>query len=559
MGWFANICDATVNAVSPERGNRRKAARLRREYCDMVEDKTRERMARSAERHLSSGGFQSAEDSRDAASWLTSRLSIDSALEQDRQEMIERVDSAVKNFEISANHVEGRAIRVAGSGMTVEPEIGFEDYGPIDSDAGKALNGPLRINWERQTERIGRNGEELWEIQQSMARDFERRGEWFLLVGDEYDPLAPVTLKVEIIDPDRVSTPVGMAGDKSVRMGIKLNASGRAVGCYIQDSHPGDTLEYKQTHTYYPFFLKNGLPRVIHHFARVWDGQHRGFPLMQVGTKRLKNTEEYGEAELERVNIAACMAAFVRTDSEILAEMEAAGVVTDADGKRVRSISPGMIQYLGPADEVTFSNPSGPDASFGPYMEHQGRAFASGCNTAYEILSGNWQGLSYSAARVIWNIEDATTAILQLGHEKTVKWLYRHFVTRAINAGIVDVDPVAYRSDPWTYWASRVVYPPKASIDPAREDRNDMVKAEACLIPASELVERINGKPARQVYAAVKRDRELREEFGLEVHMPQMGRDQELQPDSEGSGPTQPGDPNPESSEANSDRQAVGA
>jgi capsid protein len=212
-----------------------------------------------------------------------------------------------------------------------------------------------------------------------------------------------------------------------------------------------------------------------------------------------------------------------------------------------------MIQYLGPADEVTFSNPKGPDASFGPYMEHQGREFAAGCGTSYEMLSGNWQGLSYSAARVIWNIEDATTAILQLGHEKAVKWLYRHFVTRAINAGIIDVDPIAYRSDPWTYWASRVVYPPKASIDPAREDRNEMVKAEACLIPASELVERINGKPA------VKRDRELREEFGLEVHMPQMGRDQELMPESEGSGPTQPGDPNPESSDANSDRQAVGA
>jgi lambda family phage portal protein len=556
--WLANTCDAFVNAVSPERGNRRKVARLRRELSDNLEGKTRERMARIAERGLSAGGHQSAEDSRDGASWLTSKLSVDSALEADRPTMIERVDSAVKNFEIAANHVEGRAIRVAGSGMTVEPEIGLEEDGEISLETAK-LNTTLRLNWERTCERIGRNGEELWEVQQSMARDFERRGEWFLLVGDEYDPLAPTTLKVEIIDPDRVNTPAGKAGDKSVRMGIQLNAAGRAVGCYIQDSHPGDTLEYKQTHTYYPFYLKNGMPRVIHHFARVWDGQHRGFPMMQVGTKRLKNAEEYGEAELERNNIGACMAAFVRSDSEILAEMEAAGVVTDSDGKRVRSIAPGMIQYLGPADEVTFSNPKGPDASFAPYMEHQGRAFASGCNTAYELLSGNWMGLSYSAARVIWNIEDATTAILQLGHEKTVKWLYRHYVTRAINVGLIDVDPIDYRSDPWTYWASRVVYPPKASIDPPAEDRNEMVKIEGCMMPASEMVERINGKPARQVYAAIKRDRKLREEFDLEVHMPQMGRDQELMPESTTSGPTQPGDKNPKSSDANKDRQAVGA
>jgi capsid protein len=184
---------------------------------------------------------------------------------------------------------------------------------------------------------------------------------------------------------------------------------------------------------------------------------------------------------------------------------------------------------------------------------------AAGAGTSAELLTGNWQGLSYSAGRVIWNIEEATTAIIQLGHEKTIKWLYRHFVTRAINAGIIDVDSAAYRSDPWTYWASRVIYPPKASIDPAREDRNEMVKVEAGLMPASELVERYNGKTSRQVYAAVKRDRELREEFEIEVHMPQMGRDQELMPDAEGSGPTQPGDTNQESSDANSERQAVGA
>lgn len=529
------------------------------ELAGKLEEKTRDRMAKNAERSLSGGGHQSAENSRDAASWLTSQLSPDSALEYDRQTMIERVDSACKNFELAANHVEGRAVRVAGSGMTIEPEIGFDAEGTVTEEEGTRLNSLLRLNWERTCERIGRNGEELWEIQQGMARDIERRGEFFILVGDEYDPLAPTTLKVELIDPDRVSTPAGSAGDKYVRMGIRISPSGRAIGCYVQDSHPGDDKDNKQTHTYFPFFLPNGLPRVIHHFARVWDGQHRGFPMMQVGTKRLKNAEEYGEAELERNNIGACMAAFVRSDSEILAEMEAAGVVTDYDGKRQRAIAPGMIQYLGPADEVTFSNPKGPDASFGPYMEHQGRQFASGCNTAYELLSGNWQGLSYSAARVIWNIEDGITGILQLGHEKAVKWIYRHFVTRAINVGIVDIDPIAYRSDPWTYWSSRIIPPPKASIDPAREDRNEMVKAEACLLPAGEIAEKINGKPARQVYAAIARDRKLREEFGLEVHMPQMGRDQELMPESDGSGPTQPGDPNPESSDANSDRQAVGA
>jgi lambda family phage portal protein len=557
MGIGTQIIDGMFAAFSPR-------AAIRRNY-DRRQLAKIEAMGAELDRRrrdsLSGGGYQSAENGRDAHSWLTSRLSPDSSLEADREEMCRRADSAYKNYELATNHVEGRVVRVAGSGMTVEPEIGFdvEFDNPVNEETGKRWNEKLRINWDRTCERIGRNGEELWEIQHSLQRNYERRMEWFLLVGDEYDPLAPTSLKVESIDPDRVSTPPGKEGDKSVRMGIKLNAMGRGIGCYVRDTHPGDTVEVKQTWTYYPFFLKNGLPRMIHHFVRFWDGQHRGYPRMQVGLKRLKNSEEYSDAELERNYIAACFAAIVRTDLDPEDMQDMMGSVADSSGKRVKDISPGQFHYIGQSDQIEMAEPSGPSGSFAPYMDHAARMFAAGAGTSAELLTGNWQGLSYSAGRVIWNIEEATTAVIQLGHEKTVKWLYRHFVTRAINVGIIDVDSVAYRSDPWTYWASRVIYPPKSSIDPAREDRNEMVKVEAGLMPASELVERYNGKTARQVYAAVKRDRELREEFDIEVHMPQMGRDQELMPDAEGSGPTQPGDTNQESSDANSERQAVGA
>lgn len=560
MGWAANIIDGAVAAISPKKAVERHAAR--RAYARVqriAAEIDGRREYRRREGYATNGGFQSAETSADARSWLTSRLSPDSSLEEGREEMCRRADSAYKNYELATNHVEGRVVRVVGHGMTIEPEVGFEESDGINESAAREWNDALRINWERLCERIGRDGEELWEIQQQLQRNYERRMEWFLLIGDEYDPLSPVTMKVEVINPDRVSTPPGKEGDPTVRMGIKLDGKGRRIGCFVRESHPGDTLDVKERWTYYPFWLPNGMPRMIHHFVKVWDGQHRGYPRMQVGLKRLKNSEEYADAELERNYIAACHAAFVRTDMDAEDAMDSMGVVTGADGTRESEIKPGRIQYVGYSDQIEFSDPSGPTGTFEPFMEHEGRAFAAGCGTSFEAISGNWKGISYSNGRLIWNVEEANIYVIQLGHEKSVRWLYRCFVTQAIRAGLVGIDMIAYRSNPWPYWASRVVYPPKASIDPAREDRNEMVKAEACLIPASELVERINGKPARQVYAAVKRDRELREEFGLEIHMPQMGRDQELMPESEGSGPTQPGDPNQESSDANSERQAVGA
>lgn len=551
MGRIANLLDRAVYTLNPERGAARIATRRKQEFADRMDEIVRLKLERKRREYASGGGFQSAEKSSDAGSWLTSKLSPDSALEEDRPDMIERADSAYKNYEMATSHVEGRVVRVVGCGFTVQPELDPEDLGITEEQAEK-MNRSLRKAWDRLVERIGKHDEWLYEIQQQIQRYWERRGEFFLLFGDEYDPLSPVTLKVEVIHPDRVSTPPGKDGDNSIRMGIQLNAKGRAVGCWVQDCQPGDTLEFKQTWTYYAYYQSNGLLRVLHHFDRRDSRQHRGYPRMQVGTKRLKNSEEYNEAEVERNYVAACMAAFVHTDDPDSA-MTGQGIVEDSNGKRLKDIQPSMIHYVPNADDVTFSNPTGAPASFQPFMEEQDRKFAIGAGTPYEMLTGNWGNLAYNAARIIWNVDESTVDVLQMGHFKAVSAIYQHFVSRMVATGQLDIDPIAYRSEPWLYWASRVIPPARASIDPSREDRNDLVNVESCVIPHSDVVERKTGEPAEVVLRRIKRSRALLKKFGLEEHMPNMGRDEGDK------SPTQPGDTNQESSDANEERQAVGA
>lgn len=551
MSRFTSLIDGFVNAVDPIRGQRRISARRRQEFTNTAAEITRLRLDKKRREFAAGGGFQSAENSTDAHSWLTSDLSPDSELEIDRPTMIKRADSAYKNYELATAHVEGRVVRVVGCGFTVQPELDGEEIGISEAEAAK-INQTLRKAWDRLTERIGRNGEWLYEIQQQMQRYWERRGEFFLLFGDVDDTLAPVSLKVEVVHPDRVSTPPGKASDKSVRMGIQLDEFGRAIGCHVQDAQPGDTMETKQTWTYYEFVGRNGLPRMLHHFDRRDSRQHRGYPRMQVGTKQLKNTEEYVEAETERNYVGSCMAAFVHTDMPEEQAMAQHGVVEDADGRRTRDIQPSMIHYVGGADKVDFSNPSGAPATFKDFIEVADRKFAAACGTPYEMLTGNWGGLAYNAARIIWNTDEAVVDVLQMGHFKAVQAAYQHFVTRMIATGQVPIDAAAYRSEPWKYWASRVITPARASIDPAREDRNDLVNVQAGVIPHSDVVERKTGEPAETIYRRIKANRKAMAEYGLSVDMPNMGAD------GESKSPTQPGDTNQESSDANNERQAAG-
>jgi capsid protein len=264
MSRLSKYIDRVYSTFDPIGGERRIKARRRQEFTETLADIARLKLERKKREYASGGGFQSAEQSTDAHSWMTSEMSPESDLEADRPTMIKRADSAYKNYELATAHVEGRVIRVVGCGFTVQPELDHEELG-ISEDEADEQNRTLRKAWDLLTERIGRNGEWLYEIQQQMQRYWERRGEFFLLFGDEFDPLAPVSEKVEVVHPDRVSTPPGKAGDPFVRMGIQLDAKGRAIGCWVQDSHPGDTLEIKQTWTYYEFVGPNGLPRMLHH------------------------------------------------------------------------------------------------------------------------------------------------------------------------------------------------------------------------------------------------------------------------------------------------------
>jgi len=70
---------------------------------------------------------------------------------------------------------------------------------------------------------------------------------------------------------------------------------------------------------------------------------------------RLDDFDNYDAAELVRKKIEACSEAFV-TGSE---DEETLGRATsDADGRRVESFEPGMIEHLAPGNDVKFATAS---------------------------------------------------------------------------------------------------------------------------------------------------------------------------------------------------------
>ena len=118
---------------------------------------------------------------------------------------------------------------------------------------------------------------------------------------------------------------------------------------------------------------------MLHLFERLRPGQVRGVPWFAPAIARLRDLDEYDDAELVRKKIEACFAAFV-TGDEDGATLGASS--TDAEGRRIERFEPGMIEYLPSGKDVRFATP-GASGGYAEYMRVQLHAIAAGVGLTY--------------------------------------------------------------------------------------------------------------------------------------------------------------------------------
>jgi len=517
---IGELTDAVVFTLSPKAGNERMAQRRAREVKEYFHNRKMARL--SAGDWAGGGGFNSAQSGRDAHTWLISRLSPDAALELDLEKQRERSNSAYKNYPLFAGHVERRVQRVAGTGIMLSPQI-RPVPGKIADDQASEWNTTLRDGFERWASKAGGPRTPLYVIQRMVVRHIEKDGVAFVQFGDvdAKDPRIPVTLRLKVIHPRRIETPPAFAGDPNVRLGVRTDMNGDVLGYYVRTVIPGDNKRFEYKHDFVEATFPNGLPRMVHICEPREAEQTLGYPQGQVSLSRFKNAEEYDEAELERNIVASCFTAFVKGSGDPADMAAGAASTTDSRGNRIQELSPGRVEYLGgESDGVDLATPPGPQATFQPYMEHQGRMAAAGCVTSYPMMSGDWHGLTYSEGKLLWVDEQGPIDCVQLDLiEQLLIPTWQNFVNRAVTSGLIEVSQPLYRAMPWIFERVKFVPPKRLSIDPARERTAAMNDVGCGVTVHADEVEQMNGRPAEEVYAEVEENIKQLERLGLTLEM----------------------------------------
>jgi lambda family phage portal protein len=186
---------------------------------------------------------------------------------------------------------------------------------------------------------------------------------------------------------------------------------------------------------------------------------------------------------LIRQKIAACFSVFIRkTDPLFIENYNKSGETLDPLSEKV---SPGIIDYLAPGEDVTFAAPPGV-SGYNEYTRAILRAIAAGYGITYEALTGDLSNVNFSSGRMGW---------LEM-HRQIESWqvhtvvplfcepIWKVFCEAAKMRGIVSKTAVAE----WTP-------PRRLMLDPVKEANGLSLQIRAGLISRAEAVRQLGFDP----------------------------------------------------------------
>jgi lambda family phage portal protein len=310
-------------------------------------------------------------------------------------------------------------------------------------------------------------------LQALIVRSLFESGECFVRFRDRPFDGTGVPMQLQVLEADFLdSTKNYELPDMSgyIRQGIEFDKNGKRVAYWMWPVHPGDTIMV------WPRLTSQRIPadQILHIFEKERPGQVRGVTSFAAGINRMRDLEDYDDAELWRKKIESCFAAFVIQNSG--SEGPTLGNISPVNPQgapinghppgRVEAFRPGMIEYLKPGEDVRFGNPNS-DANYPNYQRVQLHAIASGLGVTYEQLTGDLSQVNYSSLRA--GLVEFRRTI------ETLRWqvfipmfcipVWKRFIDRAYIAGFIS--KVDYNAT-WTPQRFEM-------IDPLKDAQADML------------------------------------------------------------------------------------
>lgn len=400
---------------------------------------------------------------------------------------------------VAAAAVNTNRTKGVGSGLVCKPSIDYKILGISEEEA---------VKWQERTEAefrlwaeskdcdaLGVNN--FYELEQLALLSWLMSGDVFALFK-RYDPtvLQPYTLRVHLIEADRVCTPhasiypygeartdgINENNHNKIFDGVEVDKNGRVVAYHICNTYPMQTTLEERKWTRIEAVGKTGLPNILQIFNAERPEQYRGVPYTAPVTEVMLQERRYTEASLTAAIIQTYLTAWIvinspnPTDNPLRNEGEDP-TPNAADDEQ--SMGPGNILHLQDGEDVKFGNPNIPVTGFLDFMKTLHTMTGAALEIPYDVLLKEFNA-SYSASKGA--LEEASQTILMRRSWFVADFcqpIYEVWLAEAVATGRVSApgfwkDPLLRKAWSGTRWDG----PSQIHLDPLKEAKANEIQVK---------------------------------------------------------------------------------
>lgn len=403
---------------------------------------------------------------------------------------------------LASSAIKTNKTKAVGVGLTFKSSVKREVLG-ISAEEAKAWQKKteaefgLWANKKQNCDALGLNN--FAEMQQLTLTSWLLSGDVFpLFKRVDPTPLNPYSLRLHIVEADRVSTPGSYGGYASAATtegtvpagkegsgnkiydGVEVDKNGRVVAYHICSEHPtAITLNKREWTRVTAYGAKTGLPNILHIMDSERPDQYRGVPYLSHVIEPLLQLRRYTEAELMAALVQSYFTAWIETgtDTSQIPINEVGGVPSNNPDEQAYSgesnqhrMGPGTVLHLKPGETVKFGNPNIPTAGFETFVKTIAKIVGAGAEIPYDVLIKEFNS-SYSASRgALMEAWEAIKVRRNVLVNNFCQPVYEVWLTEAVARGRIKApgffdDPLVREA----WCGARWIGPVQGQLDPKKE------------------------------------------------------------------------------------------
>lgn len=395
-----NLLDRAIAVVSPERAVRRVAARTALEFANSGYGNYGANLTKKSMRGWMYHGGSPKEDIEDNLDVLRQRS-------RDAYMGIPTASAALKTMRTN----------VVAGGLMPSPQIDA-DYLRLTNEQAEALQAQILREfalWADTPVCDADRVDNFYKLQQLAFLSYLMNGDAFALLPMKEQPGQPYSLRVRVIEADRVCSPDGydrlvpceVKGHKvhSIVQGVETDADGMVIAYWICNQHPlsslsnqAGALEWTRVEAY----GSSGRPNVLHVMNRERAGQRRGVPVLAPVLEALKQLGRYTEAEITAAVISAMFTVFIQSatvqNGKPIGEALPPEQLIDAQDQGTIELGNGAIVALNPGETVEFAKPEHPNSGYDAFFNAMVKEIGAALEIPPEVLEKQFTQ-NFSSAR----------------------------------------------------------------------------------------------------------------------------------------------------------------